>query len=212
MGEALLHELAHRMALAGREHIIAGLILLQHQPHSLDEIARVPPVALGVEIAEEQLRLQPVLDRCHSARDLAGDESFAAQRAFVIEQDPARGMHAVGLAIIDRDPMGIKLGRGVGRAWVERGRLLLRDLLHLAEQFRGGGLIEAGLPFPAENADGLEQAQRSEPVRVGGVFRRLERDLHMRLRREIVDLVGLRLLHDADDVGGVGQVAIVQMK
>ena len=30
------------------------------------------------------------------------------------------------------------------------------------------------------------------------------------LRGEVVDLVGLHLLHDADQVGGVGQVAVVQ--
>ena len=37
-----------------------------------------------------------------------------------------------------------------------------------------------------------------------------KRHLHMALRGEIVDLVGLHLLHDADQVGGVGQVAVVQ--
>ena len=61
-----------------------------------------------------------------------------------------------------------------------------------------------------EDADRLEQAQRAERVGVGGVFRRLEADLHMALGGEIVDLVGLRLLHDADQVGRVGQVAVVQ--
>ena len=34
----------------------------------------------------------------------------------------------------------------------------------------------------------------------------------MRLRGEIVDLVRPRLLHDADDVGGIGHVPVVQMK
>ena len=34
----------------------------------------------------------------------------------------------------------------------------------------------------------------------------------MRLRRQIVDLVRLRFLHDADDVGRVSYVAVVQME
>ena len=34
----------------------------------------------------------------------------------------------------------------------------------------------------------------------------------MGLRGKIVDLVRLRFLHDADDIGRVGHVAIVQMK
>ena len=69
-----------------------------------------------------------------------------------------------------------------------------------------------GLAFPAQDADRLEQAQRPKPVGIGGIFRRLERDLHMRLRGEIVNLVRLGFLHDADDIGRVGHVAIVQME
>jgi hypothetical protein len=34
----------------------------------------------------------------------------------------------------------------------------------------------------------------------------------MALRGQIVDLVGLYLLHDADQVGGVGQVAVMQVQ
>ena len=62
----------------------------------------------------------------------------------------------------------------------------------------------------AEDADRLQQAQRAERVGVGGVFRRLEADLHVALRRQIVDLVRLHLLHDADQVGRIRQVAVVQ--
>jgi hypothetical protein len=34
----------------------------------------------------------------------------------------------------------------------------------------------------------------------------------MRLRREVVNLVGLRFLQDANDVGRVGHIAIMQME
>src|SRR5262249_32403173 len=106
--EGLFDKFAHRMALAGREHIIVGRILLQDQPHPRDKIARVPPVTQGIEIAEEHLLLQPTLDRCDRARDLAGDEGFAWDWTLVVEQDAVRGMHPVGLAVVDRDPIGIK--------------------------------------------------------------------------------------------------------
>jgi hypothetical protein len=88
----------------------------------------------------------------------------------------------------------------------------LRDLLHFAEQLRSRSLIEAGLVLPAENADGLKQAQGAKPVGVGGVFRGFKRDLHVRLGREIVDLVRLGFLHDADDIGCVGDIAIMKLK
>src|SRR5262249_11638349 len=65
----------------------------------------------------------------------------------MIEQDAVRRVYAIGLAVIDRDPIGIKLRRRVRRAGIERRRFLLRDLPHLAEQLGGRGLIEASLVF-----------------------------------------------------------------
>ena len=61
----------------------------------------------------------------------------------------------------------------------------------------------------AEDAHRLEQAQRAERVGVGRVLGGLEAHQHVRLGGQVVDLVGLGLLHDADQVGGVGQVAVV---
>ena len=61
-----------------------------------------------------------------------------------------------------------------------------------------------------QDAHRLEQAQRAERVGIGGVLGGLEADLDVALRRQIVDLVGLGLLDQADQVGGVGQVAVVQ--
>jgi hypothetical protein len=55
-----------------------------------------------------------------------------------------------------------------------------------------------------------EQAQRAERVGVRGVLGDLEADLDVALRRQIVDLVGPGLLDQADQVGGVGQIAVMQ--
>ena len=49
----------------------------------------------------------------------------------------------------------------------------------------------------------------AERIGIGGVFGRLEADLHVALGGEVVDLVGLVLLDEADEVGRIGQVAIV---
>ena len=48
---------AHRRSHAGGDHIVVGLVLLQHQPHRFDIVAGVSPVALGVDVAQPQLRL-----------------------------------------------------------------------------------------------------------------------------------------------------------
>jgi len=59
--ERHLEALADRVRLVGRDHVVVGLGLLQHQPHRLDVFLGIPPVALRIEVAHEQLVLQPQL-------------------------------------------------------------------------------------------------------------------------------------------------------
>src|SRR5215469_11498782 len=87
LSEGCLDKFAHAVRRTRREHVIVGLILLQDQPHALDKVARVTPVALGVEIAEIERVLSPAGDRRDSARNLAGDKGFAAGRPLMVEQD-----------------------------------------------------------------------------------------------------------------------------
>ena len=60
-GEGLLHEFAHRMAFSGRQHVVVRRVLLQDEPHAFDEIARMTPIALGIEIAEIDASCSPCL-------------------------------------------------------------------------------------------------------------------------------------------------------
>ena len=72
--ERRLDELAHLVRLAGGDDVVVGLVLLQHQPHRLDVVAGVAPVALGLEVAEHEVFLQPELDASDGVGDLAADE------------------------------------------------------------------------------------------------------------------------------------------
>ncbi len=153
------------MGLAGRQHVVVGLVLLQHPPHALDIVAGMAPVAQGVEIAEEQLALQAMGDRRDGAGDLAGDEGLAADRALVVEQDAVRGMNAVGLAIVHRDPVGVELGGAVGGARIERRRLRLRHLADLAEHLRRRGLVEPHLASRARGCGSPRAAAASRSHR-----------------------------------------------
>ena len=42
------------MGFTGRKHVVVGLVLLQDQPHPLDIVPRMTPVAHGIEIPEKQ--------------------------------------------------------------------------------------------------------------------------------------------------------------
>src|SRR5712675_1151499 len=115
--------------LARRQHEIVGRIGLQYPVHALDIIPGVAPVASRPEVSEIERLLETGLDAGDAAGDLAGHEGLATNRAFMIEQDAIGGEHAVRLAVVHRDPIAIKLGDAIGRARIERRRLLLRNLL-----------------------------------------------------------------------------------
>ena len=165
-----LAELADRVRLARRDDVVVGLLLLQHEPHRLDVIAREAPVALRVEVAEAELARHPELDARDTVGDLARHELDAAPRRLVIEQDAVARVHAERLAVVERDVVAVDLGHAVWRARVEGRRLGLRHLVHLAEHLGGGRLIEARVRLHA--TDRLEQPRHPERVdvtRVGGL-------------------------------------------
>src|SRR5262245_39815648 len=118
------------------------------------------PVAPGIEIADIEMLLQTKLDSRHSPRDLARDEGLAAQRTFVIKQNAVGSMHAVGVAVIDRDPIGVELGHTVGRARMEGRGLPLWPLRGVAIHFGSRRLIEFGV-LESQNAHCLEQSERT---------------------------------------------------
>ncbi len=61
-----------------------------------------------------------------------------------------------------------------------------------------------------QNPDRLEQPQRAERVGIRRVFGRLEGHGDVALRREVVDLVRLNFLDDANEVRRVRQIAVMQ--
>src|SRR2546426_150832 len=58
------------MRHARADHVIARLLLLEHEPHRFDVIRSVAPVPAGVEIAQIELLLEPELDVRYGAGDL----------------------------------------------------------------------------------------------------------------------------------------------
>src|SRR5882724_491316 len=196
-----LDEFAHRAGLAGRQHEVVGRVGLQYPVHALDVIPGVSPVASRSEVSEIKRLLETGLDAGDAARDLAGHEGLTTDRAFMIKQDAIRGEHAVSLAVVHCDPIAIKLRDAIGRARIERRRLLLRNLLHQSVQLGGGCLIEPRLLLHAENPDRFQLPQHADRIGIGGIFRAFETDADMALGREIVDFGRPDLLHQPNQVG-----------
>ena len=79
VGEGDLTHVTHGGGDAGGDHVVIGVVLLQHEPHGLDVVAGKTPIALGINVAEVQLVLQAQLDARDRIGHLAGDE-FDARR------------------------------------------------------------------------------------------------------------------------------------
>ncbi len=68
-GEGGLGELGDGVRHAAGEHVVAGLLLLEHQPGAAHDVTGEGPVAHGVERAELELVLATERDRGGGARD-----------------------------------------------------------------------------------------------------------------------------------------------
>src|SRR5687768_11363516 len=81
----------------------------------------------------------------------------------------------------------------VRTARMERGRLRLRYLAHLAEHLARRRLVEPDRVVlrPADDTDRLPHAKHSEPADLRGKLRLLDRERNARDRAEVVDLVRL---------------------
>ena len=90
--------------------------------------------------------------------------------------------------------------------------LILGDGLNLAVELGGGRLVEAAGLGLAGQADGLEEVQGADAVLLGGVPRHLERNLHVRLRGEVVHLGGANVADDGDEGVEVGEVTVVEVE
>ena len=125
-----IDKIAHRKLTAGGDNKVIRLLLLQHKPLHFNVILGMTPVTFGIHIAQEQTILKAKHHTRHGAGDLAGHKGFTTDGRFVVKQNAVAGIHAVGFAVVNRNPVGVKLGAGVGRARIERRFFRLRHFLH----------------------------------------------------------------------------------
>ena len=208
--EGLLDKFTDGVGLSSGEDVVIRLILLEHAPHALDVVAGVAPITLGVDVAEVEALVNSLVDAGDGGGNLARDEGTATAGTLVVKEDAVGNVHAVGLTIVDKDPEGVLLGNGVGRAGVEGGGLGLRDLLNLSVKLGGGGLVEADLLLHAASADGIEHTEDTNAVGVSGVLGHIEGNLDVGHGTEVVDFGGADLGDDGDQVGGIAEIAVVK--
>ena len=210
--EGELGKLADAVLHARGDDVVLGLARLEDEPHTLDVVLGVAPVAEGVEVAEVEFVLQALGDAGGGEGDLAGDEGLATALALVVEEDAVAAEHAVGVAVLLDDPEAVLLGDGIGAEGVEGGVLVLGHFLDLAVELGGGGLVDLAAIGEAHLADGLDDAEHANGINIGGELGGVKADLHVALGGEVVDLRGAHVGDDADDGHGVAEVGVVEVE
>ncbi len=119
-------------------------------------------------------------------------------------------MQTVGLTIVHRDPMGIKLGDRIRRTRIEGRSFRLRYLARQAEQFRCRSLVKTRFFDQLQLADAFKQPQGADRVSVCCVFGSFKTYHHMALRGKIVYFVRFCVLDNAMKRGGVRKIAVMQ--
>ena len=66
--------------------------------------------------------------------------------------------------------------------------------------------------FESTGSNGIEKAQRAQTVHIACIFRHFEGNFNVGLSAKIVDLCGLNLGDNIDQVGAVTEVTVVKME
>src|SRR6266849_10408847 len=131
------------MSLSRGYHVVIGRWLLQHKPHRLDVVACVAPVAPGIEVTKTKLPGQSQFNPCGRVRDFPSHEIKRSSRALMVEQNTRTCKQSMNLAIISRDPLGVRLCHSIGVARPKGSGLLLGHIKRIPKHFAAGRLAEA---------------------------------------------------------------------
>ena len=100
----------------------------------------------------------------------------------MIEENAIASVHAVGLPVVDHDPVGVQLGDTIGTAGVEGSRLALGSLNDFSVELRSRCLIESNVFLKTDGTDGVEETESAETVNITWLRSRACQDWQSRLR------------------------------
>src|SRR6266850_3945054 len=192
--ERNLQKLADGMRLSARNHVIVGLVLLQHGPHRHDVVLGVSPVARGVQVPKAQPLREAKLDPGDVRRNLSRHKLIAAPGTLMVEKNPVGRVEVIGFTIVPCQVIARYLRDAVGGAGMQRCLFVLGRCGSLAEHLTGSGEIEAGVRTYLAHT--RQHVVRSIDVRVDGRKLVLDGIADEALGGQVVDLIRLHSSHD----------------
>ena len=130
----------------------------------------------------------------------------------MVEKNARAAEHIVGFAVLLDDPVAVQFGYGIRTVGVERRSLGLRHFLHFAVQFAGGSLVDAAFRLQMVRAHRFQNTQYAYCIDIRRELGCVKRNLHVALRRQVVNLIGLHLSDQFDERHGVTHVGIMEME
>ena len=97
----------------------------------------------------------------------------------------------------------------IGRTRIEGSCLGLWNLLDLSIQFTGGSLVESDLFFHASRSNSIQHTKYTYTITVSSIFGYIKGDFDVTHGTQVVDFLRLDLGNNADEIGGVAQVAVM---
>src|SRR5882672_12309365 len=120
-------KLSNTVSFPRRKNVIVRLVLLQHEPHSLDKFFGIPPITFCVQVSQVEFFLRACEYVSYSARNLTGNKRFTSAGTLVIEKNPVTSVQPIRLTVIHRQPVAKYLSTTIRRPGVKRSRFPLRN-------------------------------------------------------------------------------------
>ena len=191
----------HVSSACGNHKVVLALLLEHAPPHfdfgvaSICSESRLP---INRQPLDPHQSGQPARDLVRKFRRVLGSHT---------EQYSITGVHP-GFAIATRDPAGIQLGylRGFWdrRVWFLSGESPApTHTAHLCWPDKSGSCLSTPKLNRPESAS-------TKGIAVSGVLRTLKAHRHVALGAKVVNLVRLHLLDDPDQIGAIGEVAVME--
>ena len=121
----------------------------------------------------------------------------------MVEQQPITGVHPIALAVVDCDPVRIKLHHPAGTTRI-KGCFPSAASPEQTKELAGARLVDPCFVGESQDPHRFKNPKSAQCITISGVLRTFKTHCYMALGAKVVDLVRLNLLNDPDQIGAVG--------
>ena len=200
------------MLHASSDHEIIGHVMLKDEPHALNVVAGITPVAKAGQIAEVKTLLLALCDTSSGKSNLAGHECLATTLRLMVEKDARAAEHIICLTVLLYNPIAIEFSHSVRGIGMERCILVLRHFFDLSIKLGSGSLVDATRILKMIGSHGLEDTKHTRSIDISRKLGGIETYLNMALCCKIVDFSRLHLVDNLHKAHRIAHISIMEVE